>query len=245
VRGLGYKRDVTDDRDHLFSAHPLSSDPIPPSASVDVATVAPKDQLSTSSCVGNSWAQALRLAYIKQGVECPELSALFVYRIARNLDGTEGDEGSQLRSGARAIQKLGCSPEASWPFSESKINDQLSFSAEHDGFDRDGKRRYYRIAAGDTDGVKRALAAGLPVVGGWDVSNEFCSSDGKQVFDVQDQNDIAGGHAIAIVGYVGDVFTLFNSWGPDWGFHNGRFHVTKGFIAAGTDLWALDITVAP
>lgn len=240
-RGLGLRGpDVPDPRDRPFAAHPASAASIPAAASVDVASVHPKNQLQTSSCVGNAWSQALRLAYLATGVECPELSALYVYRIARNIDGTTGDDGSFLRSGAQAVQKLGCAPESEWPFAESKIADQPTFQMEHAAFDRDGVRRYYRIAAGDTNGVRKAIAAKLPVVAGWDVDNAFCSSDGTQLIDVQNQADIAGGHAIAIVGYRADgTFDLINSWGQ-WG-HNGRFRVTEGFMAAGTDLWALSL----
>lgn len=240
TRGLGYKQDRPDSRDHAFSLHPAAALALPISASIDVATVEPKDQLATSSCVGNCWAQALRLAYLARGLVCPELSAAYVYRLARNIDGTNGDEGSYLRSGAAAVQRLGCAPEASWPLREETINDQVPFSAQHAGFDRKGSRRYYRIPAGDSDSVRRALAARLPVVGGWQVDHAFVEGDGRGLIDVQDQTSLAGGHAIAIVGYAADgTFTLINSWGPFFGLY-GRFQVTEGFVESGTDLWALD-----
>jgi C1A family cysteine protease len=238
-RGLGYRPDKPDPRDHAFSAHHAALASVQTSASVDVPHVVPKNQGSTSSCVGNSWAKGLQLSYLASGLECPDLSALYIYRIARNLDATVGDDGSFLRSGARAVQNAGCAPEIAWPFSEARVNDQIPFRAEHAGFDMSGTRRYFRIAAGDTDGVKRAIAAKLAVVGGWDVDDDFVSGDGKTIVDVQDPRRNAGGHAIALIGYDHDTFTLINSWGAAYGI-NGRFRATKGFVAAGTDLWAID-----
>src|SRR6185436_13931099 len=187
--------------------------------------------------------QALRLAYLKRGIDCPELSALFLYRFARNLDATAGDDGTYLRSGARVVRELGCSAESAWPFAEVQVNAQPPFSADHDASDRSGVRAYYRITPGDSDGVRRALAAGLPVVGGWQVDEDFVRGDGRGIIDVQDRTRIAGGHAMAIVGYEPGEFRLLNSWGPFFGEY-GRLRVTDGFVRSGTDLWALDLTEA-
>ncbi len=239
-RSLGLRGpDAPDDRDRKFSAHRAATGPIPLSASVDDAHVVAKDQGNTSSCVGQATAQALRLAYLKRGIACPDLSALFVYRLARNIDGTTNDDGSFLRSGAQAVQKLGCAPEFSWPFNEAEVNTEIPFSAQHDAFDRAGVRRYYRIAAGDTDGIKRAIAAGLSVTGGWDVDQAFVSSDGQSIIDVQNQSSIAGGHAMCVCSYANDVFGILGSWGSNYG-HSGRIKVTKGFMAAGSDFWVFD-----
>jgi C1A family cysteine protease len=245
ARGLGYRKDARDPRDRLFAAHRASSGPVPDHASVDVPGVAPKDQRSTSSCVGNAWAQAVRLAYLAAGKPCPELSALDVYRLARNLDGTAGDDGTYLRSGGAAVRKLGVSTEAAWPFDEARVNAQPPFSARHSAFDLSGARGYYRLAEGDVGAVQRALAGGLPVVAGWQVSEVFRSSDGRSLVDVQ-QAPIAGGHALCVVGYdtaaanISPSFTLCNSWGAGWGF-NGRFHATADFVTSASDVWAVDV----
>ena len=258
MRGLGYKRDVRNDKERHFGAHRFAAADVPEFASVDTG-VAPKDQGQTSSCVGNSWAQAMRMAL---GSSCPELSALDVYRIARNLDGTPGDDGSQLRSGADAIRRLGVALEQDWPFSEALVNAQPTFGARHSAYDLGGTHGYYRIADGATPDWQRALANGLPVVAGWTVSESFCSSDGRGIVGPQAGLVPAGGHAICCVGYGSSdhfaatvpgfapdqahplLFELVNSWGPGWGY-SGRFFALPSFIAEASDAWAVDAKGAP
>jgi C1A family cysteine protease len=254
VRSLGYKRDVPDARDRLFAVHRATAAPIPEFATVDRADVAPKDQGNTSSCVGNAWAQAMRLAL---GSSCPELSALDVYRIARNIDGTTGDDGTFLRSGGDAIRQLGVALESAWPFDEAQVNAQPTFGARHSAYDLSGDRGYHRIADAAVADWQRALASGLPVVAGWTVSNDFVSADGRSVIGPQAGLAPAGGHAICCVGYgssahfsstipgfVPDrdyplLLELVNSWGAAYGY-NGRILVTPEFVAEATDAWAVD-----
>ena len=238
TRCLGYLPDAPDARDHLFSAHRASAAFLPSAATVDHPGITAKNQGSTSSCVGQAVSQALRLSYLARMVVCPELSALNVYRFARNIDGSEGDIGTFLRSGCYAVQRMGCATEDAAPFVESRVNDQPSFRSLHSAFDRGGTRRYYRIAAGNTDAVRRAIAAGFPVVGGWSVDAAFVSSDGRGI-QGPCLGEIIGGHAMTIVGYVDELFTILGSWGSGYG-HDGRIEVTRSFVAQGTDLWALD-----
>jgi len=238
TRCLGYLPDAPDARDHLFSAHRASAAFLPSAATVDRPDVDAKNQGGTSSCVGQAVAQALRLSYLARDVVCPELSARSVYRLARNIDGTESDGGTYLRSGCYAVQRLGCATEDACPFSAAEVDDQLPFRALHSSFDRGGTRRYYRIAAGNPDAVRRAIAAGFPVVGGWSVDEAFVQSDGRGIQGPV-LGDIIGGHAMCIVGYVDELFTVLGSWGSEYG-HDGRIQVTRSFVAQGTDLWALD-----
>lgn len=256
MRGLGYLPDAPDPRDHVFALHAAASDPVPAFASVDQPHIAAKSQGTTSSCVGNAEAAGLRLAYLARGIDCPELSALAVYRGARNIDGSSDDRGTYLRSGMRAIMDLGCPPERAFPFSELAVNDQLPFSALSAGYDRHGLRSYHRIETGDLDSIARALAAGLPVCAGFQVSEAFCSSNGRQIVGKQTA-PIAGGHALCIVAVgsrdkliveFGDaipptteprLWRVLNSWGQ-FGYR-GRFYASDAFIASATDIWAMDI----
>jgi hypothetical protein len=266
TRKLGCVPDVPDDRDFLFAAHPVAASPIVDFATIDQVNIAPKNQLGTSSCCGNGTAQGARLASIKAGHDCPDLSARFLYRAALNIDGTNVDEGTQVRSAVKALMQLGACPESDMPMSEAHILDQPSFHAERDAFDRRGVRGYHRIASGDIDGVKRALAAGFGGVGGWRVTQAFCSTDGKHVIDAQIA-PFAGGHCMTVVAYGSSeklaklypgfhpdkhydcLFVILGSWGgdvpasgepPTWYGFNGRIIVTPAFIAQVTDMWALD-----
>jgi hypothetical protein len=268
MRGLGYVRDVPDARDHLFAAHPASAASIISFATNDRDDVNPKNQLQTSACCGNGSTKILQLSSMKAGIDCPELSAPFAYRMALNLDGVNTDEGTQVRQVVKGIMNMGACPETDMPMTaKTDILAQPSFAAEHDAFDRRGLRGYHRIADGDLDGVRRALAAGFGLVAGWDVTEAFCSADGKDVIGAQ-IGPMAGGHCMGIVGYGSSsdwetrysafrpsktyplLGRIIGSWGGDvevsgeppthYGY-NGRIFVAPEFLEQATDIWALDV----
>ena len=237
--GRGCLPDLQDIRDLFFASHPVATAPAAPSASIEDSRVKAKDQGNTNGCVGCCIAQNLRLVSLKLGIQCPELSNMSIYRVARNLDGTKNeDEGTYLRSGVQAVQKVGVPPEVYWPQNENKINAQVPFGAAHAGFDASGLRHYYRVTS--VDEVKRALSAGFGVVGGWDICQDFEDWNGQGL--TPNTGKLLGGHALPIVSYdIDDTFRILNSWGTGWG-QDGYAHVSADFIDSGTDLWALDIT---
>ncbi len=211
-RGLGYVRDVPDERDHKFSAHPFSVAPLLPFANADRDEVHAKNQLQTSSCVWNGVAQGARISTLNAGNDCPELSARFGYRLALNLDGVDVDEGTQVRQGLKALMKFGACLESEMPMTDAqdttlpesdprryRILDQPSFALEHAGFDRRGVKSYYRIPDGDIDGIRRALQAKWCIAAGWDVTEAFVSNDGRSVVGAQ-TGSMAGGHCMLIAG---------------------------------------------
>lgn len=264
TRLLGYKPDRTDHRDRLFSTHNAGRAALlVDRALVDDLTLPPKNQLRTSSCVGQAGGAGIRLAYLAKGIECPELSARYGYRGCLNIDMVDEDQGTYLRNLVKVAQKAGIATEKAWPFSEAGILEQPDADTLSDAADRRGIRGYYRIPGGDTLAKKRALAAGMPIIGGWEVSEDFVSSDGREVFERQ-RPPIAGGHAMAVVGFGpseyfeellptfrpngkrwSELFLLLGSWGGDDDFppygHNGRILVTPEFAADVTDAWVLDV----
>jgi papain like protease len=237
VRAYGYRPDRHDPRDFSLGR---ASGPAPVAASVWRPECLIKDQLQSSSCVGQAVSQALRLAYLYHGTECPELSALDVYEEARRLAGETADDGTEIRLAIKAVQKIGVCAESFWPMSMARVNLPLTPNAIRAGFDRRGVRRYYRIAAGDTAGVRRAIASGCPVVGGWSVTRGFEEWSATDAPIEAQRPPYLGGHAMAVVGYDHGVFMLANSWGPKWGAA-GQCAVTEGFAARATDVWALDV----
>lgn len=240
TRGLGYLPDPKDEKDRLFSAHPKSAISLPSSVSLWDPRCEIKDQGSTNSCVGQAFSQGLRLAYLHEGADCPELSAEFLYFLARKEHGGENEDvGTYLRSCAQALKKFGAADEATWPFEEQRVNRQPSMRALHSGYDRKGLKGYYRIEEGDLDGIRKALASGCPVVAGWQVSEEFLDWQGGPI--PEQTGNIVGGHALCLDGYRGDDFDGVNSWDRYWG-DGGRFTATSRFVRQATDIWALDVT---
>lgn len=238
-RGLGYREDPPDNRD--FPAQRLFGvSPPPASASVLHPSVTPKDQGSSSACTGFSWSMALRMAYLRRGRDCPDLSASMIYYAARAEHGdTNVDAGSYLRSAAVAVMKFGAADEATSPFSLLRINSPPSFKAFHAAFDRRGMRGYFRIESGDTDGVRRAIASGSPVVGGWFIDQSFMDWNGRGAIGPQRGRKV-GGHAVVLAEYAGATFSGPGSWGPSYGAH-GSHVVTEEFVREGVDLWAVAV----
>lgn len=243
MRSLGYLQDKPDARDSSFAARlgALSASPPPASASVKNASVGPKDQGMTSSCTGQAVSQAVRLGYLWGGHDCPELSALFAYYMGRaEYGGETSDDGSYLRTVIKGLTRLGVATEEAWPFANEGVNRHPNHKAYRAAYDRKGVRGYHRIDAGDVDGVRRAIASGYPVVGGWQVDQAFCDWDGGAV--ISGQVSPIGGHALPIVAYAADgTFELLNSWSASWG-RSGYAVVDEMFVAAGQDLWAVEVT---
>ena len=77
--------------------------------------------------------------------------------------------------------------------------------------------------------VKKALAEGTPVSGGWHIPESFFRIKSSVWYPDPNEADKDwkhNGHAMAIVGYddhvAGGAFRIMNSWGPDW--------ADKGFV---------------
>jgi len=243
-RGYGYRLDLPDKRDFLLSAHlaRLGASLIPP-ANGDVrnSKVVAKDQKSTESCTGQGTSQAFRLACLKAGIDCPDLSALFPYGLGRSIEGTEHqDIGASISDVMSAGVKWGFATESAWPFLVSKVNTAPSIKAYKSAYDRRGAHQYHRVPAGDVNGVRLAIAAGYPVVAGWNLSRSFEDWNGQGVIQAQ-KGPFVGGHCMCITDYDKDgTFGLLNSWGIAYG-QNGYALVSSGFIAQASDIWAVQI----
>lgn len=236
--GLGYLRDPEDSRDYRLSALRLATTP-PPAVNLSRRVVAVLDQGSTNSCVANAWAQAIQLSRVLDGVPSPELaSRKAIYWWARAEHGDDKrDEGTYLRSAAKAITHFGLPPEKYWPF-DRPTNKQPSYAAHRAAFSHRGPRGYYRITEHDLDGIRRALASNKPVVFGLQIGVSFFDNDGPNTIDT-DRGGFVGGHAMALVGYDRDRFQLVNSWGTRWRA-NGFAWLTERRMAEAHDVWAAD-----
>ncbi len=237
-RGLGCLPEQPDPRDFRLEALGLSAS-IPSSASVRAGITA-KEQGGTQSCTGQAVAQALRTAYIVQGIECPDLSALAIYYWGRATGGDQNyDGGSRLRDVLSVVQKLGCPDETVWPFSTFQVNAAPKTRAVFSAAKRRGLKGYHRVYT--PQDVRIAIAAGFPVVAGWEIDRAFLDDgDHGSLLDVP-SGPIIGRHAMMIESYSQDTsFLILNSWGQGWRF-DGRAYVTQGFVEKMQDAWAIDV----
>jgi Papain family cysteine protease len=80
--------------------------------------------------------------------------------------------------------------------------------------------------------VKKVLSAGCPVHVSMNTGAAFSGVGRDGVFNAAEgPSGRHGRHAMLIVGYVGNFFTLKNSWGTDWG-DQGFCYIPKNVLAA-------------
>ena len=245
-RGAGCLPDKVDDRDlsvgsivALRNIGRLGDLSLPSSVSLRHPGFVARNQLGTQSCTGQAISQALRIAYVHRDGACPELSALAPYYWGRALwGGQNADAGSYLRQTLRAVMKLGCPDEKSWPFVVLKVNSAPPTSAIFSAARRRGTRGYYRCYG--VDDMRRAIAAGWPVVGGWAIDDDFKNDYTSTIID-KVTGAITGRHAMLLDEFYADgSFGLVNSWGKQWR-DNGFARVTQAFAAQAFDAWAIDV----
>jgi hypothetical protein len=213
---------------------------VPTSGSVYSPLLKIKDQGGTSSCEGQSISNALRAAYLALGMDCPDLSASFIYygSILKS-GGPVIDDGATFRDGIKALVDIGECDEASWPFLEKKVIAPPGWKAYQNAVRRRGIRGYYSIPAGDVDRVKRTLAAKIPVVGGWELDDAFMNENFTGI-QGPCKGKIIGMHAMMIESFTGNIFTDLNSWGTGYR-EKGRYRSNADFVAAAVNLWAMDV----
>lgn len=241
-RPLGWLPELPDHRDFLIQAHnepattvlgftPGQSEFTPTATSVTDITkyCSPiENQGALGSCVAQACVGMVEYLERRARNKHVDASRLFVYKMARTLDGFRGDTGAYIRSGIKSLAVFGAPPERYWKYDISKFDDDPPpFSYAY------GQRfraiRYYRLDSVQSsktrllEYTKQVLNYGLPVVFGFSVYN-FGNEKGE--FPMPEPGDrLYGGHAVLAVGFddsrkigksVG-ALKIRNSWGTRWG----------------------------
>jgi hypothetical protein len=236
----GAKPDVRDRRDVYIQSAGLVSTAPHGGHTLDHGFES-KDQDGTGSCCGQGVANAVRDAYLANDIDCPELSALYAYYASRRMwTRKPSDNGTSVRDTIKALKRFGIATEFKWPMMPSRVNRRPYWSAFHSAMDRRGIRGYYRIPKGDLNGVRSAIAAGMPVVGWWRVDSAFMRL-GYPGTVGPCRLPFIGNHCMEVpTFYENGDFGIVNSWGARWR-HNGRQRVTGAFVQEMNDGWAIDI----
>jgi C1A family cysteine protease len=198
------------------------------------------DQGQLDSCVANSTCAGFEiLANIANSSDTTALSRLFLYWNARvYIQSTNQDAGCYIHDALNSLSTLGICEESLWPYDESEVLVQPPIAAYQQG-NANTIIGFSQITDTGTtlgDSVELAVRANHPVVFGTLVSNEYAEYDGNGigvVWDIPNENDLAGGHAQLIVGvqYVSGArqFLVRNSWGSSWS-DNGTAWFTEAYI---------------
>lgn len=157
-----------------------------------------------------------------------DVSRLFLYKVARQLDGFVGDTGAYIRTAMKGLFLFGAPPERFWPYNVAEFDADPSAFVYAYGQSLQSIS-YYRVdqpnrSAGDVLKFTKALVAGFrPVVLGFRV---YGVDNAKGEFPFPESGERPrGGHAVMVVGYddnrvIGNyrgALLVRNSWGTGWG----------------------------
>jgi hypothetical protein len=215
----GYRPDRRSSSDKKYGSTRAASD-LPPKVDLRPYMTSVENQGATNSCTANAMAGAYEyLANRIQG-QAGDVSRLFIYYNARDLDGaTHQDEGTYLRSCIKVLRKYGACSETSWGFDPERIFDQPPESTYEEAAN-------FLIEAAervdvDLDAMRSCLADGYPFAFGLQLFSSFQKAGLKGLVPMPDPNNEKhdGGHAMLCVGYSDPdrVFIVRNSWSEDWG----------------------------
>ena len=245
----GWNRQAPDSRDLKFTP--------PPQVYVETVMLAKgmppiMDQGDLGSCTAHGSLASFEFCLFEPGVVTEALSRLQVYYDTRVLGGNDPaeDSGGVIRDAVKVLSTIGAAPEVVWPYDISQFAVKPLESVYDEA--RAMEALEYRAVDETLAGVKGALAQGLPVIIGFDVSSNFMDIGSDGIMPEPD-GDIQGGHCVCVVGYTDRAYTdsvlgpvpasflvVRNSWGPDWG-RKGHFLMPYNALAAcsASDFWVV------
>ncbi len=201
IKKYGWKPDLPDVRDHLYSVPSEHLESLPPSVNLRSGCPPVVDQGQLGSCTANAISNAHYFDQIKQNVKKPFMpSRLFVYYNERVIEGTvKEDSGAMIRDGIKSIAQLGVCPETSLPYNVAKFARKPSKACYKTALAHQAVS-YQRVSQILTE-MKSCLAAGFPFVFGFTVYESFESQAvaNTGVVPMPKTNEqILGGHVLPI-----------------------------------------------
>jgi len=249
IQRYGWKPDLPDHRDHVYSVPVLAQVQLPPK--VDLTPHCPKtiyDQGQLGSCTANAISCAVEFDLLRQKVGDFMPSRLFIYYNERDMENTvKEDAGAMIRDGIKSVNKLGVPPEKLWPYSDASPGPFQEKPAA--GVYKEALKHqvtsYQRVPRA-LRSMKACLASGFPFVFGFSVYESFEGEAVAKTGEVpmpQPHEQLLGGHAVLAVGYddATQRFVVRNSWGPHWGKH-GYFTMPYAYLLDGDladDFWTV------
>ena len=195
------------------------------------------DQGQTGRCSAFAWTHAVEMSRNILQEDSPRLSPNFTMYEFQEMQGDAQDYryaysgGDGTISGpdpGRVLVTNGTCRQELWPDNRDQP------AAPERQLETDAQR--YRLEAAPLpiaiDDVRKVLSAGCPVHVSMNTGTAFSDVGRDGLFNAAEKPwGRHGRHAMLIVGYTGNFFTLKNSWGTDWG-DQGYCHVPKNVLAA-------------
>lgn len=200
-----------------------------------------KDQKSLNTCTIFSGIALIEYWFQKEFGRREDLSALFLYKTARDLMQRSGDTGVSAQATMQAMALFGVPPEDYWPYQEDRLDDVpptfcYAYAQNYQSL------KYFRLDSAEVSAdkqllmlkIRATLAAGIPCMFGLtlysSVYHERNTSRGRIPYP-SDRDTIIGGHTLVAVGYndrkeleqasgipsTSGALLVRNSWGAEWG----------------------------
>lgn len=223
ARKFGWTPDALDQRDRFsvmtasrYAAHPpklsLVDDSMPPIF----------QQGNLGSCVAQACGAVYEFIDRDSGTDNYfRSSRLFIYYNARVLMGSAGwDSGCYIRDAMKSLNQKGSLDETRYPYQISKFANKPTPSVYTQALA--GRIDEYARVLQNIEQIKEHLVNRRPIVFGASVYESFLSdkvSKSGMVPLPKVSEALAGGHAMAIVGYDDNLgcYEIRNSWGALWG----------------------------
>lgn len=240
-KGTGYRPDPDDPRD--FRARSALAAVAPPAKASLREHVPPRrDQMIQGACTGFAFTGAVETLVRSVSHWETRYSPQFTYNLARMaISEIDRDEGAYIRDAVKSGQQVGLARESDFPYYE--IEDIQFAAPPPKAYE---SARSYRIGPYrrclNLDDVRRAVAAGFPVVLGF-----LCYSNLHQAASTgrvpPPSGSVQGGHAVFAAEYddASRYVSCPNSWGKVWG-DRGWLHLPYSFFEGGhvSDMWAVE-----
>jgi len=253
---LGWKRDLPDHRDLLYSAPLAKLKALPPKVDLRKHCARVYNQGALGSCTANAIAGAIQFDR-RKSKQKPDFvpSRLFIYYNERVIEHTvHYDAGAQLRDGIKAVAKQGVCPETEWPYSDIAPPDENApFPANAPAGQKPPAKCYgdaaryaaiaYQRVQQTLSQMKGCLAEGYPFVFGFTVYEKWYRNPTATLPLPSAHESVIGGHAVLAVGYddTSQLFTFRNSWGTKLG-DKGYFYMPYAYLTdvnLASDLWTI------
>ncbi|MBW4471815.1 MAG: C1 family peptidase [Stenomitos rutilans HA7619-LM2] len=238
-----YRPDKKNPNDKTYKSS-RSTDDLPAKVDLRPYMTPVENQGNSNSCTANAMAGAYEYLAKRVRGSAHDVSRLFIYYNARDLDGApDSDEGTYLRSCIKVLKKYGTCAEATWPFDLHRI-----FEPPHENAYEEATNFLiedaYRVDV-NLDAMRQCLADGYPFTFGLDLFSSFQKAGSKGLVPTPDPDNEKhdGGHAMLCVGYSDEdkVFIVRNSWGEGWG-DRGYCYIPYDYMTnpdLNGDLWAI------